>query len=103
MRGDVEPMQAVATGETELLQPGQMRAVLVMSSGEQLVLDHETREASEGKGVVIAIDSTGVSYQALDSSEWLQNLVKGLEQFQKDNPSVVHIQPLLRDDDSAIH
>ena len=67
MRGEVEPMQAVATGEAELLQPGQMRAVLVMSSGEQLVLDHEAREASEGEGVVIAIDSTGVSYQALDA------------------------------------
>lgn len=48
--------------------------------------DGAKTETTEKAGDVTRI--AFVSYQALDSSEWLQNLVKGLEQFQKDNPSV---------------
>ena len=41
--------------------------------------DGAKTETTEKAGDVTRI--AFVSYQALDSSEWLQNLVKGLEQF----------------------
>ena len=55
----------------------------------------EEESASSGTGTSSAESGSGditriafVSYQALDSSEWLQNLVTGLNQFQEENPNV---------------
>lgn len=67
-RGDEHRQQVRLVADNSIQAIG-MKAVLVKANGDELVLDNRSLRLSEDNGTVLAADSSGLQYDAVDSPE----------------------------------
>lgn len=60
-----EPL--VTASQKEMIEPGQVKAILKKANGEEVTLDSRSRLLGENDGAMIAVDSVGLQYEVKDS------------------------------------